>query len=1553
MFVGMLLSQLVSLHQGFAVGNKAVASSNICLENPTTCAGVTVVMTVKLDYFPEEFFYRLYNDGATQILYQSLPGEYENELNAEKNIEFCLERGKTYVLILYDTAGNGFCFYDGYVVLDYDKADSSSPSETIISDSREYCPLRYQLDHYFSIPTLPTCTDGIQNGDETGVDCGGACNGCAAPNWTGLSLPQNITVSFQEAPNLNIQSLAYNNGETGTCELSGTIAPQIVNLYDSCGGSIGVTWEYPFDCGNSTLRHSQTITVSPTSQASWISPPADDTLSPTEADNFTFSNLSYSNGLSGTGQISGSVSGVKTGSYDECGGTLYVDWSFTDDCNRTITHKQTITVNPATQASWISPPADLTLSPTEADNFTFSNLSYTNSQTGTGEISGSASGTKTGSYDECGGTLYVDWSFTDDCNRTITHKQTITVSPAIQASWISPPADVTLSPTEADNFTFSNLSYTNSQTGTGEISGSASGTKTGSYDECGGTLYVDWSFTDDCNRTITHKQTITVSPATQASWVSPPADLTLSPEQADTFTVSNLLYDNAQTGTGEISGSAPGTKTGSYDECGGTLYVDWSFTDACNRTISHRQTITVTPSNPIVWINPPVNQTLTVAQADGFRVDSLSYTNNGTGSGLLSGKVAGTRSGAYTSCGGTLSVNWSFTDPCGRPLTHTQTITVVPAPQAQFVNAPSNQTLSLTQANSYSAPALVCTNGMSGNGNITATVAASVQRNYSACGGNMLVRWSYTDGCGRTTRYEQTITVQAVLQGVFLNPPGNITITCPAYQNYTSPVLLLSNNQSGNNLISGAVAAQVTAGPEVCGSGFTETWSYTDVCGRTTTHSRLVTVTATCDDGIQNQGEEDIDCGGPCKSCATCDDGIKNQDEAGIDCGGPCSPCPVCLEPINQQSVRTGTNRVALSWEGVANVTKYVLQIRVAGSDKWFVFETTSTSLTIRGLSSDTDYEWQVYSDCEVIESPWSALCSFNASDEEPISCSDSVRPPSCEDGILNQGEEETDCGGPCTACLHCDVPDNLFADGINADSARLQWSAIPDAGSYRVRVKMRDSLDWRTYSTANTYLVISDLIPDVEYDWQVKSDCSAKESDWSEACGFIANDPASGDCAAEEAPDPTCFDGKQNQGEAGIDCGGPCYLCPGCYVPTGLYVDNIANRRATLNWSGTEWDSVFQVWIRELGSETWYSFRTENTSLTIRGLSRATDYEWQVQSGCGALGESGWSDACSFNSDEPNSGSCGGSEQPEETLCEVSSPENLYAEIFTDQTVILHWDTVAHAEWYTLRVKRSETEWEEYETMQNNYLIEALLSNAAYEWQVSAACIESVSEWSSSCGFIANDEESGDCAQEAAPSCEDGLQNQGEEGIDCGGPCEACVSEDNCPAPGDLGAEIRQIGRIYLVSLVWSASEALEYELRVRAVGTSTWTTYQLARLPADQVYEWQLRSICGEEAGSWSAESTFTLGNPSLSGLVPGSGQATGISIYPNPLNDRTMLLLERPLEKAERVRLLNVFGQEVWAAVLSEGQSRHEFDLSEVPAGLYLLDVDQNEVLKIVIQ
>ncbi|MDP3027590.1 MAG: hypothetical protein Q8N63_07840 [Nanoarchaeota archaeon] len=56
----------------------------------------------------------------------------------------------------------------------------------------------------------------------------------------------------------------------------------------------------------------------------------------------------------------------------------------------------------------------------------------------------------------------------------------------------------------------------------------------------------------------------------------------------------------------------------------------------------------------------------------------------------------------------------------------------------------------------------------------------------------------------------------------------------------------------------------------------------------------------TCFDKIKNchtDGCEVLtDCGGPCESCPTCSDGIKNQNEEDIDCGGS---CPLCIPELS------------------------------------------------------------------------------------------------------------------------------------------------------------------------------------------------------------------------------------------------------------------------------------------------------------------------------------------------------------------------------------------------------------------------------------------------------------------------------------------------------------------------------------------------------------------------------------------------------------------------------------------------------------------------------
>ena len=50
---------------------------------------------------------------------------------------------------------------------------------------------------------------------------------------------------------------------------------------------------------------------------------------------------------------------------------------------------------------------------------------------------------------------------------------------------------------------------------------------------------------------------------------------------------------------------------------------------------------------------------------------------------------------------------------------------------------------------------------------------------------------------------------------------------------------------------------------------------------------------STCSDGVLGPGEDEVDCGGPCPACETCSDGLCNQNESDTDCGGVCGGCGV------------------------------------------------------------------------------------------------------------------------------------------------------------------------------------------------------------------------------------------------------------------------------------------------------------------------------------------------------------------------------------------------------------------------------------------------------------------------------------------------------------------------------------------------------------------------------------------------------------------------------------------------------------------------------------
>lgn len=168
------------------------------------------------------------------------------------------------------------------------------------------------------------------------------------------------------------------------------------------------------------------------------------------------------------------------------------------------------------------------------------------------------------------------------------------------AVFINPPADVTVEcPDKPDPSTLPVLQYTNNLDGQDcVIAGQVTATRTAILVNCGGVYTYSWQFTDQCGRTITHTQNVTILPPSQATLFNPPTDITVAyTDKPDPNVLPLIQYSNGMTGQDcEISGQILPILTGDLINCAGGVYTyQWQFTDNCDRTSIYVQNVTILP----------------------------------------------------------------------------------------------------------------------------------------------------------------------------------------------------------------------------------------------------------------------------------------------------------------------------------------------------------------------------------------------------------------------------------------------------------------------------------------------------------------------------------------------------------------------------------------------------------------------------------------------------------------------------------------------------------------------------------------------------------------------------------------------------------------------------------------------------------------------------------------------------------------------------------------------------------------------------------------------
>ncbi len=629
-------------------------------------------------------------------------------------------------------------------------------------------------------------------------------------------------------------------------QTAGTAPPNPANISD-------------IDCvANCCDLDCTTFTVDATTPPSIICP-ADITTAACQTQ--TAVNMAFATWLltaTGSGGCNGTVTNNSTGAPPACGGSRTVTFTYNSSCAPTMTTCQATFTVPAAPTVSLTCPVNTTEAACQtqtAINSAFATWLATASASG--GCNGVLTNNSTGAPPACGGSTTVIFTYTSTCAPlTTTCQATFTVDAPPTVSLTCPVNTTTVAcqTQAAVNSAFATWLATASASG--GCNGVLTNNNTGAPSACGGSTTVTFTYTSTCAPlTTTCQATFTV--ASSPVVLTCPTNTTTPACQTQAAVNSAFaIWLATASGSGGCNGVLTNNNTGAPPACGGSTTVIFTYTSSCAPlTTTCQATFTVDAPTTVV-LTCPMNTTVGACQtqaAVNAQFATWLATASGTGgcNGVLDCNDASGPSfhdcAAPSACGGSTTVEFTYTSTCA-PFTTTCTATfTVAAPAMVVLTCPTNATTPACQTqaavNSAFATWLATASASGGcNGVLTNNNTGAP----SACGGSTTVTFTYTSTCAPfTTTCTATFTVAAPAM-VVLTCPINTTVgacqTQAAINGQFNAWLASASAIGGCN---GVLTNNNTGAPSACGGSTTVTFTYTSTCAPfTTTCTATFTVAA-------------------------------------------------------------------------------------------------------------------------------------------------------------------------------------------------------------------------------------------------------------------------------------------------------------------------------------------------------------------------------------------------------------------------------------------------------------------------------------------------------------------------------------------------------------------------------------------------------------------------------------------------------------------------------------------------------------------------------------
>ena len=437
-----------------------------------------------------------------------------------------------------------------------------------------------------------------------------------------------------------------------------------------------------------------------------------------------------------------------------------------------------------------------------------------------------------------------------------------------------------------------------------------------------------------------------------------------------------------------------------------------------------------------------------------------------------------------------------------------------------------------------------------------------------------------------------------------------------------------------------------------------------------------------------------------------------------------------CTVPQNTTTTSITLTEATLGFDAVTGAWGYIIRYKKTNQGFGsFVFDTVNTnSLSLTGLSSSSNYHWQVKSMCDANgtnKSSWSSYTNFSTLSCNSLSLSFSKTNVNCYGGsdgaidltvsggtgsytyLWNNGSTDEDLTG-----LSAGIYSVTVTDVITGCTETLSVTINEPSSAFAVNVNAGGN-GTACLGESVTLTMNGFASPNNTYQW-------------SDANGVIVG--ATSSTYVATATGTYSLTVTTPAGCSSTSSGFSVNIIS-VTPPTGLYTSNIQVDRATMNWTAVADAHHYDIRMRVQGSSSW-TISLNNlfgTSKQKLNLTSSTDYEWQIRSACStdSSSVSAWSSTQTFTTATP---------------CTV--PQNTTTTSITLTEATLGFDAVTGAWGYIIRYKKTNQGFGSFvfDTVNTNSLsLTGLSSSSNYHWQVRSMCDANgtnKSSWSSYTNF-------------------------------------------------------------------------------------------------------------------------------------------------------------------------------------------------------------------------